>query len=165
MVTMVTQLVLILDGDAGPFQDVSNGDISGVVPFSVPPAWTRGAYEGGLHGESIVRGKFFIRAKFGGQGLEIGGQSFTALFEFAYGEGGGLEGVTEGRGMHGEMHIGMRWQGAFSSNLLLDGTSKGLSHLFAEIIGSCGVSTLVQRGLVTVLVDRVSVIAPGSHGL
>ena len=80
-------------------------------------------YEGGLHGESIVRGKFFIRVKFGGQGLEIGGQSFTALFEFAYGdEGGGLEGVTEGRGMHGELHIGMRWQGAFSSNLLLDGT-------------------------------------------
>ena len=53
--------------------------------------------------------KFFIQVEFGWEGLKIGGQSFTALFEFAYGyEGGGSEGVTEGRGMHSEMHGGMR---------------------------------------------------------
>ena len=78
-------------------------------------------YEGSLHARSVVGGKFFVGVQFVRQGLEIGVQSFTAFLEFAYGEGGGLEGVREGTGLHSEMHGGVKRQGAVSGNLLLDG--------------------------------------------
>ena len=65
-------------------------------------------YESGLHAESIVGGKFLVEVQFVRQGLEIGVQLFTAFLKFTYGEGGGLVGVCEGPGLHGEMHCGMR---------------------------------------------------------
>ena len=56
---------------------------------------------------------------------EGGVQSSTAFFEFTYGEGSGLERASEGTGLHGEMHCGMKCQGIVSGNLLLDGPFKG----------------------------------------
>ena len=89
-----------------------------------------------------VWNKLFIKNQFVHQGLEIGGQSFTIFLKFTYGEGGGLEGMCKGTGLHGEVHSGMRGQGTVSGNLLLDGPTKGLRHLFAKVISSCGISTL-----------------------
>ena len=53
-------------------------------------------------------GKLFVGVQFGCEGLEIRVQSFTAFFKFAHGEGGGLEDVGEGTGLHGEVYGGMR---------------------------------------------------------
>ena len=61
-----------------------------------------------------------LEFQFGREGLEIRVLSFTAFFEFMHGEGGGLEGVGEGCGLHGEVYGGMRCQGVVSGNLLLD---------------------------------------------
>ena len=88
-----TEVVLILDGDAGPFRDTANSSTARLVSFSVSTAWPWGAYEGGFHAEGVVGSEFFVGIEFGREGLEIGIQSFTAFYEFTYGEGGGLEGV------------------------------------------------------------------------
>ena len=103
-----TQVVFVFDGDAGFFHDPSNGSTTRFVAFAVPTARTRGTNERGLHGEGVVGGEFFVGVQLLSQGLEIHVQSFTAFFEFTHCEGGGLEGVTEGTGLHGEMNRGMR---------------------------------------------------------
>ena len=64
-----TQGVLVLDGDARPFHDASNGSTNRFVPFTVPSAGTRGTNEGGLHGEGIVGSELFVGVQFGGDGL------------------------------------------------------------------------------------------------
>ena len=87
-------------------------------------AWTWGAYEGGFHAEGIVGGKFFVRIEFGREGLEIRVQSFTTLHEFNYGERAGLEGVSEGAGLQGKMHIRTGCERVVSVNLSFDGPSK-----------------------------------------
>ena len=84
-----------------------------------------GTNEGGLHGEGIVGGEFFIGIQFGCKSLEIRVQSFTPLLEFTYGKGGGLESVTKGTGLHGEMNRGVRGEGGVRGNLLLDGPLEG----------------------------------------
>ena len=89
------QVVFVVNGDAGLFDDAWNGSIRESVSFAVSTARPRGVYEGGHHAKSVVGGKFFVGVQFVCQGLEIGVQSFTAFLEFAYGEGGGLEGVRE----------------------------------------------------------------------
>ena len=55
-----TQVVFVFDGDAGLFHDPSNGSATRFVPFAVPTTRTRGTNEGGLHGEGVVGGEFFI---------------------------------------------------------------------------------------------------------
>ena len=121
--TRRTEVVFILDGDAGFFRDTANSSIARLVSFSVSTAWPWSAYESGFHAEGVVGGKFFVGIEFGREGLEIGIQSFTALHEFTYGEGGGLESVREGTGLHGEVYSGMRCQGVVIVNLSLDGPS------------------------------------------
>ena len=77
-----TEVVLILDGDARPFHDAANGSFVGSVTFSIPTARYRDAYEGGFHGEGVVRGEFFFGVQFGCEGLDIRGQSFASFFKF-----------------------------------------------------------------------------------
>ena len=114
--TCTAQIVFILDGDAGFFDDPSNGRATRFVSLSVSATGSRGAYEGGLHGKGIVGGEFLVV------------QSLTAFFEFTYREGGGLEGVSEGIGLHGEVDGGMGSQGTISGNLLLNRALKGLGE-------------------------------------
>ena len=116
-----TEVVLILDSDAGPFRDTANGSTTRLVSFSVSTAWPWGAYEGGFHAEGVVGGEFFVGIEFGREGLEIGIQSFATFREFTYGEGGGLECVREGTGLHGEVDRGMRCQGVVIVDLSLNG--------------------------------------------
>ena len=92
----------------------------------MPTAGTWGAYEGGFHGEAVIGDKIFIRVEFGREVLEIRVQSFTSLLEFTYSERGRLEGVSEGTGLHGEVHGEMGRQGVVSGNLLLDGPLKSM---------------------------------------
>ena len=121
-----TEVVLILHGDARPFHDTAYSSTARSVPFSIPTARSRGAYEGGFHGESVIRGEFFVGVEFACKGLEIRVQSFTSFFKFTYGKSGRLEGVGEGTGLHGVVDRGMRRQGVVSGNLLLDGTLKSV---------------------------------------
>ena len=124
--TRTTQVVFILDGDAGFFNNTSNGRATRFVSFSIPTARSRGTYEGGLHGEGIVGSEFLVGVQFGRESLEISVQSLTAFFEFTYREGSGLEGVCKGIGLHGEVDGGMGCQGTISSNLLLNIALKGM---------------------------------------
>ena len=126
--TCTAQIVFILDGDAGFFDNPSNGSTTRFVAFAVPTTRPRGAYEGGLHGKGIVGGEFLVGVQSGRESLEIGVQSLTAFFEFTYREGGGLEGVSEGIGLHGEVDGGMGSQGTISGNLLLNRALKGLGE-------------------------------------
>ena len=48
--------------------------------------------------------------------------SLAAFLEFAHAEGGGLEGVREGPGLHGEMDGGMGSQAGILVDLSLDGS-------------------------------------------
>ena len=116
-----TEVVLILDGNAGFFRNTADGGTAQLVSFSVSTAWTWGAYEGGFHAEGVVGGEFFVRIEFGCEGLEIGIQSFTAFHKFTYSEGGGLEGVSECTGLHGKVHGRVRCERVVRVNLSLDG--------------------------------------------
>ena len=66
-----TQVVLVFDDDAGLFHDPSNSSAARFVAFTVSSTGTRGTNEGGLHGEGVVGGEFFIGIQFGGKSLEI----------------------------------------------------------------------------------------------
>ena len=55
--TSTAQVFFVLDGDAGLFHDTANSSFAGSVTFSVPTARPWCAYEGGLHGESVVGGQ------------------------------------------------------------------------------------------------------------
>ena len=123
-----TQVVFVFDGDAGFFNNTSNGRATRFVSLSVSTTRSRGTYEGGLHGEGIVGGEFLVGVQFGRESLEINVQSITAFFEFTYREGSGLEGVCEGIGLHGEVDGGMGCQGTIISNLLLNRALKGMSE-------------------------------------
>ena len=101
--TSAAQVVLVFDGDAGFLHNTSNGSFAGSITFSVSTTRSWGTYEGGLHGESIVGGEFLIGVQFGRESLEVSVQSLTAFFEFTYREGGGLEGVSKGIGLHSEV--------------------------------------------------------------
>ena len=124
--TCTAQIVFVLDGDAGFFDDPSNGSATRFVAFAVSTTGSRGAYEGGLHGKGIVGGEFLVGVQSGRESLEISVQSLTAFFEFTYREG--LEGVSKGIGLHGEVDGGMGSQGTISSNLLLNRALKGMSE-------------------------------------
>ena len=126
--TCTTQIVFVLDGDAGFFDNPSNGGTTRSVAFAVSTTGSRGTYEGGLHGKGIVRGEFLVGVQSGREGLEISVQSLTAFFEFTYRESGGLEGVSKGIGLHSEMDGGMGCQGTIGGNLLLNRTLKGMSE-------------------------------------
>ena len=139
--TCTAQIVFILDGDAGFFDDPSNGGATRIVAFSVSATGSRGAYEGGLHGKGIVGGEFLVGVQSGRESLEISVQSLTAFFEFTYREGGGLEGVREGIGLHGEVDGGMGSQGTIGGNLLLNRALKGLGEFLPEIIRGSNIST------------------------
>ena len=125
-----TQVVLVFDGDAELFHDPSNGGTTRFVAFTSPSAGTWGADEVGLHGEGVVGCEFFIGIQFGGESLEIRVQLFTPLLEFTYCEGGGLESVTKGTGLHGEMDGGVRSKSGVRGNLLLDGPLEGPGEFF-----------------------------------
>jgi len=112
---------LVFDGDARFFGDAPCGGFAGFVAFAVPATATWSTNESGLHGERVVGSEFFVGIQFGCERLEIGVESFTPIFEFAHGEGGGLEGVREGPGLRGEMDGGVWRQGTVFLNLSLDG--------------------------------------------
>ena len=122
-----SQIVFVLDGDAGFFDNPSNSGATRFVTFAVSTTGSRGAYEGGLHGKGIIGGEFLVGVQSGRESLEISVQSLTT-FEFTYREGGGLEGVSKGIGLHGEVDGGMGSQGTISSNLLLNRALKGLGE-------------------------------------
>ena len=124
-----TKIVLLPDGDAGLFHNAADGSTARFVTFSVAATQTWGAYEGGCHGEAVIGGKIFVGVEFGRKGLEISVQSITAFLEFAYVKGSGLEGMSEGIGLHDEMYSGVRRQGIVGGNLLLNGSSKSMSEL------------------------------------
>ena len=126
--TSTTQVVLVLDNDSRLFHDTSNGGTARFVSFAVSTARTWGTNESGLHGEGVIGGEFFVGVEFGRKGLEICVQSFTAFLELGHGEGGGLEGVGKGTGLHGEKFGGMRCQGIVGGNMLLDRPLKGVGE-------------------------------------
>ena len=126
--TCTAQIVFVFDGDAGFFDDPSDGSAARFVAFAVSTTGSRGAYEGGLHGEGIVGGEFLVGVQSGREGLEISVQSLTAFFEFTYREGSGLEGVSKGIGLHSEMDGGMGSQGTIRGNLLLNRALKGMGE-------------------------------------
>ena len=126
--TCTAQIVFVFDGDAGFFDDPSNGGAARSVSLSVSTTRSRGTYEGGLHGKGIVGGEFLVGVQSGCESLEISVQSLTAFFEFTYRESGGLEGVSKGIGLHGEVDGGMGRQGTISGNLLLNRALKGMSE-------------------------------------
>ena len=140
--TSATQVVFVFDGDAGFFNSTSNNSFAGLATFSVATALPWGTYEGSLHGEGILGSEFFVGVQFGCEGLEIRFQSLTTFFEFMYSEGGGLEGVREGTGLHGEVHSGMRCQGVVGRSLLLDGPLKSTGQFLIQVVGQGDVSTL-----------------------
>ena len=111
-----------------------HGGGTGLVSFAIPTSRTWGEYEGGVHGEAIDRGKVFVGIEFGCEGLEIHVQVFTPFFEFTHGEGGGLEGVGEGTGLHGKMDCGVRGQKGVGGNLSLDGSTQGVGQFFPKIV-------------------------------
>ena len=126
--TCTAQIVFVLDGDAGFFDNPSNGGATRFVAFAVSTTGSRGTYEGGLHGKGIVGSEFLVGVQSGRESLEISVQSLTAFFEFTYCEGGGLEGMSKGIGLHGEMDGGMGSQGTIRGNLLLNRALKGVSE-------------------------------------
>ena len=136
-----------------------NGSAARFVSFSVSTARSRGAYEGGLHGESVVGCELFVGIQLASESLEIRVQSFTAFFKFAYGEDGGLEGVIEGVGLHGEMDLGMRPQGIVRFDLTFNGSSESLSQFFTQIIGGSNVSALLQDGFIPLSVHDISSVS------
>ena len=81
-----------------------DGGIGGFVAVTVSASGSRGVNESRLHRERFVRSELFIGIEFGCEGLEVRIQTFTSVFEFLYGESGGLKNVREGVGLHGEMH-------------------------------------------------------------
>ena len=126
--TGTTQIVFVLDGDAGFLDDPSNGGTTRFVAFAMSTTGSWGAYEGGLHGKGIVGGEFLVGVQSGRESLEISVQSLTAFFEFTHRESGGLEGVSKGIGLHGEVDGGMGSQGTIGGNLLLNRALKGLGE-------------------------------------
>ena len=146
------QVVLILDGDTRFFHDTAHGSAARFVSFAVSTARSRGAYEGGLHGESVVGCELFVGVQFPSESLEIRVQSFAAFLKFDYGEGGGLEGVIEGIGLHGEVD-GMRRQGIVRLDLTFNGSSE------SSIIGGSNVSTLLQDGFIPLSVHDISPVS------
>ena len=107
------------------FHSASDGGTAWFVSFAVSTARTWGTNDCGLDSEGVIGGKLFIGVQFGREGLEISVQSFTTLFEFIHSEGGGLEGVSEGTGLHGEMYSGIRSQGMVHGDLLHNRLLKG----------------------------------------
>ena len=159
------EIVFILDGDAGLFHNTLYSGTTRFVAFTVPTAGTWGTYEGGLHGEGIVGGKLFVGVQFARKGLEIRVQSFTAFFEFAYSEGGGLEGVGEGTGLHGKVYSGVRCQGSVRGNLLLDGPLEGTGEFLPQIIVRGDLPALPQGSLEPLSVQYISPVSTRPNGL
>ena len=82
----------------------------------------------------FVRSELFVGIEFVREGLEVRIQTGTSILEFLHGESGGLKGVRESVGLHGEMESGMRCEGGIVGNLTFDGASKGLGDFTSEII-------------------------------
>ena len=121
-----TQLIFVFDGDARLFGDTAYSGFAGFVAFTVTTTTTWSTDEGGLHGEGIVWSKFFVGIEFGCERLEIRVESFTVFLEFAYREGSGLEGMSEGSGLQSEMHRRVRSQETVFFDLSFNGASQGL---------------------------------------
>ena len=119
--------------------------------------------EGGLHGEGVVRGEVLVGVEFGSERLEISVQSLAALLEFAHAEGGGLEGVREGAGLHGEMDGGVRSQAGILVDLSLDGSLQGVGQFLGQVVPGSHVSVLFERGFVSTFVHHVSPVTSGAY--
>jgi len=75
--------------------------------------------------------------------------------EFLHGENGGLKGVRESVGLHGEMESGMRCEGGIVGNLTFDGASKGLGDFTSDIILVRMVAMRLEDGFETLFVDDI----------
>ena len=79
-------------------------------------------------------------------------------------KGGGLKGVREGTGLHGEMDRGVGCQGRILSDLLLDGSLKGMSQFLTQIVPGSHVSVLSERGFESLFVEDVSPVTSSAYG-
>ena len=111
----------------------------------------------------VLSGVVFVGIEFGCEGLEIRVQAFTPFFEFTHGEGGGLEGVGEGTGLHGKMDRGVRGQRGVGGNLSLDGSTQGVRQFFPEIVVGGDISVLLKGGFEPLFVQDVSPVATSTH--
>ena len=109
--------ISVLDGDDGPFDEASGGRRRLFVMFAVATPGTRDADERRFNVEGVVGGEGLVGVEFLSQGLQVGGQPFPVLSDFAHAKGGGLEGVVERPGLHGEMQRRVKRQGGVRVNL------------------------------------------------
>jgi len=119
--------------------------------------------ESHFHRERIVKSEFFIGIEFGREGMEVRIQTGTSIFEFLYGESGGLKSVREGVGLHGKMDGGMRCEGVIAGNLTFNGASEGLGDFTPEIVIFRGIPMLLEGGIVSLFVDNIFPITPSTH--
>ena len=77
--TSTTEVVLVLNNDAGLFHHTTNGGTAWFVSFAVSTARTWGTNESGLHGEGVVQGGFFVGVQFSREGPEISVPVFHCL--------------------------------------------------------------------------------------
>ena len=72
--------------------------------------------------------------------------------------------MREGTGLHGEMDRGVGCEGRILSDLLLDGSLKGLSQFLAKIVLASRASVLSERGFVPLFVEDVSPATSSAYG-
>jgi len=153
------ELVFVFDGHAPPFDDAPDGGFAGSVSLTR----TGRLDEGGLHGEGVVWGEYLVGVEFGRERLEISVQSLAAFLEFTHTEGGGLEGVREGAGLHGEMDGGVGSQAGILVDMSLDGSLQGVGQFLAQVVPGSHVSVLFECGFVSTLVYYMSPVTSGTY--
>jgi len=155
------ELVFVFYGHASPFDDAPDGGFAGLVSLAVTT--TGSLDEGGLHGEGVVRAEVLVGVEFGRKRLEISVQSLAAFLEFEHAEGGGLEGVREGAGLHGDMDGGVGSQAGILVDLSLDASLQGAGQFLAQVVPSSHISVLFESGFISTFVHHVSPVAWGAY--
>ena len=72
--------------------------------------------------------------------------------------------MSEGIGLHGEMHSGMRRQGIVRFDLAFNGSSESFSQFFTQIVRCGNVSTLLQDGFILLSVHDISPVSSCTYG-
>ena len=156
------ELVFVFYGHTQLFDNAPDGSFAGLVSLAMTTTGTGRLDEGGLQGKGVVRGEFLVGVEFGHERLEISVQSLAAFLEFAHVEGGGLEGVREGAGLHAEMDGGVASQAGILVDLSLDGSLQGVGQFLAQVGPGFHVSVF-ERGFVSTFVHHVSPVTSGAY--